>query len=70
MTKTTATTAELIAAIVACKTDADRSRMGALLTDYFTAIAKHNPLHGQLMIVEQVAEAHRIPVSYVSAFTR
>lgn len=63
MTHTPATTAELTAAILACKTDADRSRMGAFLAEYFAAVAKFNPHHGQIWYIEQVAKAHRIQVS-------
>lgn len=63
MTRTPATTAELTAAILACKTDADRSRMSAFLAEYFAAVAKFNPHHGQIMVVEQVAKANRIQVA-------
>ena len=63
MTRTPSTTTELINAIRACKTDADRARMASFLAMYFAHVAKFNPHHAQLMIVRQVAEAFRIKVA-------
>ena len=63
MTKTPATTTDLINAIRSCKTAADRSRMGAFLSEYFAAVAKFNPHHAQIMVVEQVAKAAGITVT-------